>query len=485
MNRDLLYSIARDDFATFARCAFAVVNPGTPFVQNWHHHAISHQLLTMQCGGHCRQIIAMPPRSLKSFLASVAWPAFLLGRNPSEKIIVASYSDGLAVQLSNDTRLLMESPLYKKVFPGVVLTKSTKEHLVTTANGMRLATSVGGTLTGFGANWIIIDDPHNTTEANSAAAREDVKKFYGGTASTRLNDPATGKIVVVMQRVHQDDLAGHLLDQGGWEHLKLQAVATDAATVPVGPATTHQVSVGDLLDPVRLPNNVLEMRKREMGSLAYQAQYQQEPVPADGATIKRHWLRYYDQLPSRDGARIVLSLDTAIKTGPANDFSACTAWLQKDGKSYLIDVWREKVEFPELKRKAKALWHAHGAIAFLIEDQGSGSSLIQELGGEGIAAIGCKTRDGKEVRITAATVAIEAGLMWLPLDAPWLAAFETELLGFPVFKHDDQVDAVSQYFNWARPGPPCLFEFDAMTDDMDDPLDFDLIAQHLLWRRTF
>jgi predicted phage terminase large subunit-like protein len=454
---EMTRKILREDFAAFLQKCFEILNPGTLFEDNWHLHAMAQTLKNVLAGKTRRQIITMPPRQLKSTTVSVAWVAYLLGLNPAVRIIVVSYSEKLAATLSQDTRRIMESSDYQKVFPKTELVKNTTLQLETTSGGGRFATSVGGATTGFGADWIIVDDPHNAAEVYWASARATAKTYFDKSLSSRLNNPRTGKIILVMQRLHADDLAGHLLARGGWDELKLQARATVAATIDTGCGSPHVVAEGDLMDPQRLPDDVLDDLQRQMGSIAFQAQYQQEPVPDAGNMVRKEWLKYYDTAPSRENGRVVLSLDTATKTDPANDYSACTVWLERDGMHYVMDVWRDKVTYPDLKRKVIDLVNVHRAHEILIEDQGSGSALIQDLVREGLPAVGRKTRDSKESRLASASAYIAAGQCWLPKDAHWLAAFETELLGFPAVRHDDQVDTLSQYFAWVREKPKALF----------------------------
>jgi predicted phage terminase large subunit-like protein len=465
--------ICRNDFRAFAQKAFEIINPGEEFLDNWSIGAIVHALEEMRLGTCRRQIINMPPRTLKSFLVSVCWPAFLLGHDPATKIIVVSYAENLAEKLSNDTRRLMLSSFYQAVFPQTGLDRHTNLQLTTKQNGFRYATTVGGSVTGFGADWIVLDDPNNTNEIESEAAREKVKTFYGQTLLSRLNNPSEGRLLLAMQRVHDGDLSGHLLKHRDWRHLKLQARATEDAEIAIGLGLLHPVRAGDLLQPNRLPAHWLDAQKLEMTSGAFEAQYQQQPVPAEGNMIKKEWLRYSDA-PQRSAGRVTLSLDTATKENTENDYSACTIWLELDGKHHLTHVWREKVNFSPLRRKVLDMIDIFHPDTILIEDAGSGSALVQELGGLGVPAIPRKAKDPKAVRLSSASSYLESGLMWLPKDASWLAEFEAELLGFPGARHDDLVDTLSQYFGWIRERPKTIFECDWGRDELG--VDHDTIA---------
>ena len=457
------------DFSIFARKSFAILNPGTPYVENWHVDAIAHVLKETQTAGRRRQIINMPPRTLKSQVVSVAWPAFLLGCDPTLKIIVVSYSEPLAAQLSNDTRRLMQSDVYRRTFPQTQLTRHALDLLETDQGGQRLATTIGGAVTGFGADVIIVDDPHNASEAGSEIARERVGSFFTGTLSSRLNAPSKGVIVVVMQRLHTDDLVGRLLRCKGWDLLKLQARATENQNVLLGSGEVQVVRVGDLLIPGLMPETTLSEQQQLMGSAAFAAQYLQEPTPAEGAMVKRKWLQYADP-PPREAGQVTLSLDTAVKTNPANDYSVCTAWLEHDAKHHLLDVWREKVDFPTLKSTLLNLRHRYAADRILVEDASSGAPLIQVLRSEGLPIIACKARESKQLRLSAASTFLESEKVIFPTNAPWLAAFETELLSYPSGRYDDQVDSLSQYLNWVASRPqPSEFSYEFLDTRPSSP----------------
>ena len=224
-----------------------------------------------------RLIITVPPRSLKSICASVALPAFALGHDPSRRIVCVSYSEGLARKHANDCRALMRSDLYRRIFPATRISpaKDTETEVMTTARGSRLATSVGGTLTGRGGNLLIIDDPLKPQDAHSESARESLKQWYSNTLLSRLDHKTEGSIIVVMQRLHPDDLVGHLLEQSGWTHLNLPAIAEEDTIVRLGPNRSHRRRVGDLIHPERESQVALDELKASMGSMEFAAQYQQ------------------------------------------------------------------------------------------------------------------------------------------------------------------------------------------------------------------
>jgi hypothetical protein len=221
----VLRAILRAELPFFIRKVFATISPGETYLHNWHVDAIAHQLMRVHSGEGRRLLINQPPRSLKSICVSVAYVAWLLGHYPTRRVIVASYSGDFAAELHRQFRMVVGSEWYAALFPTLRWAKETGLELITTQGGSRFATSVGGTLTGRGADLIIVDDPLNANEVHSEPARKRVIDWYGGALVSRLNDKQTGSIVAVMQRLHDDDLAGHLVRQGGWDHLDMPAIA--------------------------------------------------------------------------------------------------------------------------------------------------------------------------------------------------------------------------------------------------------------------
>ena len=347
---------------------------------NWHICAIAYHLEQVRLGKIKRLIITVPPRSLKSIMCSVAFPAFVLGHDPTKRLIVASYGADLAIKHGNDFRAVVNSAEYRAIFPGMRISamKNTQTEVVTTLNGFRLAISVDGALTGRGGDIIIIDDPIAALAALSQKSREHVRDWYFNTLLSRLDDKQNGAIVLVMQRLHEDDLAGVLLrGSDEWTVLSLPAIAEQDEQIPIGNGQFHVRHAGDVLHPERESREVLESLRAQLGAETFAAQYQQQPVAPGGAMIKRAWLRRYDQLPK--SGQIIQSWDVANKQGEENDYSVCTTWLVHENKYYLIDVLRGRFDFPTLRTKVSEHAKLHKASHILIEDAGVGTALIQEL----------------------------------------------------------------------------------------------------------
>jgi predicted phage terminase large subunit-like protein len=449
-------AMLRADFYSFIQAIFPLVSPNSPLMTNWHLEAMAYALRRVLAGEIRRLIITVPPRSLKSICASVAFPAFALGHNPRLRFICASYAENLALAHSRSCREVMRSRLYQRLFPEtrIALGRDNQMEFTTKQGGYRLSTSVGGTLTGRGGNFVIIDDPMKAQDTFSEPARETVKEWYSHVLLSRLDNKAADAIVLVMQRLHIDDLAGHLLDTGDWTHLNLPAIAETEHDVAIGPGRVYRRKMGEVLHPEREPQSVLDEAKYEMGSMAFAAQYQQQPVAEDGNLVKWSWFRFYDQPPQRmPRDKIIVSWDTALSEKELASYSVAVVLQVRGETVWVLDVIRERLEYPELRRKAIAVhrqWrHACDGYALLIEDKGSGMGLIQDLKREHIHAIPITPEGDKTMLMYNETARIEAGSVSLPRRAPWLEDFRREICAFPGGRHNDQVDAFSQALNRA------------------------------------
>ena len=446
-------ALCRADFATFVQRAYYELYPAAKLVWNWHLDLIVDHLTAMQRGEVRRELVIVPPRSLKSFICSVAWPAFLLGHDPSLKIIAVSYAQPLADDLARLCLDLMSSDWYRTVFK-TRLTRGRQpiDNIRTTQRGHRIATSIGGTLTGRGADIVIIDDPMKAEDAQSPAMRANVLNWFQNTLPSRTDDKATGRVLVVMQRLHQEDPASFLMDRG-WPALVLPAIAPDDLAFTyrtVLGVIAWRWGKGEPLQAVREPLALLERTRVEMGSFHFAAQYLQDPEPADGNIIKKGWLRRYDS-PLPEFRTVVQSYDTASKTSELNDFSVCTTWgVTTDNRYYLLDVFRGRLDHPDLVRAVVAQKNRHRADRVLIEDKVSGIGIIQDLRAQGISGIiPIEPKGDKAMRLVSVSSMFERGEVLLPTWAPWLDEYVKELITFPG-KFDDQVDSTTQALLWLR-----------------------------------
>lgn len=458
--RNLLTLGLRNDLAAFIHRTFQTVAPGQDFLMSWHIRAIAWHLEQCANGTIKRLLITLPPRHLKSISASVAFPAWLLGRDPTMRVICASYSAELANKHARDCRGVMEAPWYRQAFPYTALgrNKNAEMDFVTTRGGYRYSTSVGGTLTGRGGNMLIIDDPIKAEDALSDLRRSSVNEWFSSTAYSRLDSKRNDAIILIMQRLHLDDLAGYVTQSEPWVHLNLPAEAVVEERIQIAAEQYHVRRIGDLLHAARESKDDLDKAKVRMGSFNFSAQYQQSPVPLQGELIHWEWFEYYDQVPARGRSdQLVLSVDTASKAEELNDYTVCTAWLAKGNEYYLLGLARVRVNYPDLKRLVidQAIRFNVGTI--LVEDAGSGTALIQDLARErynGIPkAIAIRPEGSKVTRMSTVSGKIQARQVFLPRNAGFLEDLRLELLQFPYGRHDDQADSISQFLNWIGQRP--------------------------------
>ena len=440
----------RQDLGFFARGAFKELLPTTAILWNWHLDLIASRLEDVLAGRCRRLIINIPPRYGKSLLASVVFPAFILGHDPTAEIVCVSYGQDLAEKMASDERRLMNSRWYQNIFATrLANSRSRLAELRTPEGGTRLATSVEGMLTGRGGNIIIVDDPLKPAEAASETQRKWVNDWFDYTVTTRSNDKERGAIVIIMQRLHEDDLVGHLLQQGHWDVLALPALAEADERYEYRVLGVPQIKIrqeGDVLHAERESFARIREAQLVMGSYAFAAQYQQRPAPAGGGIVQKEWFKHYDSLENVHFTKVIQSWDTASKITEIASYSVCTTWGRtRDQRIFLIDVFRARLEYPDLKRKAIELGARYHPSKILIEDTAAGTQLVQELKRDGLHQIvPVKAEGSKEMRMLSQTPAIEKGNVWLPREATWLKDYVHELAMFPNGRHADQVDSTSQ-----------------------------------------
>jgi predicted phage terminase large subunit-like protein len=458
---DMYADLLRHDLCAFIHRSFLELNSQTGFLANWHVELLAAKLEQVRRGNCKRLIVNVPPRHLKSHATSIAFPAWVLGHEPAKQILCVTYAQDLSDKLARDSRSLMTSPFYEALF-GTRLSKGREaiSEYETTDGGYRLSTSVGGVLTGRGADLIIIDDALKADDALSELRRRSVNDWYDNTLRSRLNSQELGAIIIVMQRLHADDLVAHVQKHESWDVLSLPAIAeqneTHELATPYGRKRIHRRN-GQALHPALVSLATLKSQRDAMTAYNFAAQYQQDPQPPSGAIVKREWLKFYgpNEKPERFD-QIIQSWDTANKDTELSNFSVCTTWGLKKQHMFLLDVFRRKVQFPDLKRAVRELAALHRANIVLIEDKASGSSLIQQLRFEHFSLVqAAPVIDGdKVIRLHAQTAKIEGGFVLFPKKAHWLETYLLELVTFPNSKYDDQVDSTVFALGWSTLNPP-------------------------------
>ncbi|MFC5067298.1 phage terminase large subunit [Flaviflagellibacter deserti] len=446
--RRLLQAVLRSDLQSFIAKVFTTLEPGTPYQDNWHLHAIAHALTRVWLGETTRLIINVPPRMMKSIAVTQAFSAWVLGHDPTKRILTVTYAREFARKQALDFKTVVESEWFTDLFPDCRIDqrRSRGIEIVTSLQGSRYAGAMGGGVLGRGGDLIIIDDPIKAVDAVSEAERRRVNETYSNTLYTRLNSKRVGAIVIIMQRLHEDDLVGHVLDRDEWEVLSIPAIASEEMTyrTGAGPDDVYVRPIGEVLHAKRESAAELELIRRNIGSMEFSAQYQQSPVPLDGNLIHRDWLRFYDGPPEAFDY-VVASWDTASTIEEVSDWSVGTIWGAREQSFYLLDVKRVRLEVPELRRLIVETSLLHNVDATLIEDTELGRAIAQDLRRQKLLrCILRKPRYDKTARLLVQAARFEAGQVVLPRQAPWLDDFIAELLAFPRGRHDDQVDSTSQ-----------------------------------------
>lgn len=446
---DVLKSALRNDFLSFVAKCFVYLNPGQIFHSNWHLEAISHKLDECRKGNIKRLVILLPPRHLKSTIVSVAWPAFVLGHFPETKFICASYGQELANKLSNDTRSIMNADWYRGLFPGTCISdqKDTQHYFETTRHGGRFATSVGGPMTGFGCDILIVDDPQKPSDMLHETSRQKASDWLFNTALSRFNDAKNGIAVLVMQRLGEDDLVGALENKTDVDVLKIPARADDPITYDLGGGLYHTFSTGDFLQEERFGPREFQAKRTEMGSKDFSAQYQQEPLPSDGGVLQWDWFRQCDTLP--EVSELIMSVDVAA-TERGGNYTAVTFWGHLNDHWYLADARRYQHDLARVRQTIEALDKKYQPDLLIIDSGGVGNGLIAELKNRGykhIRPAGASTSKLERAYDIAAMV--EAGRVHVLSSIANLAEFKKEIIAFPEGKSDDFLDSMTQVLRFS------------------------------------
>ena len=455
--------VCRVDLAAFNEAVWPYVNPGAPLLPNWHLDAIAHKLQQCAEGTIKRLIINIPPRHGKSFCASIAFPAWLLGRDPTTRVMAVSYGEDLAGSLARSCMAVMTSPLYRELFPGTRISakRSRDEDFQTTERGGRLAATVGGALTGRGGSFIIIDDPIKAGDVDSDVQRRKVNDWYDNTLISRLDSPKDDVIIVVMQRVHINDVAGKLIERGGFEVLNLAAIAPADEAIEVAEGKLHHRSAGEALHPERVPLQLLEELRFD-NPIVFEAQYQQDPAASSDAPFRfSDFARSHGRMLKETEDYYVISWDTAVKTGSSNDYSVGAVFLVqyshmapgactlREARFHLVNLFRAKLDYGDLVEVMVRLHKQYRPKFTLVEETHLIGAIRHGLQSWGLPSpTAVRPIGDKRSRLWAQAHYILQERVRLPDQAPWLPAFQAEFEAFPEGAHDDQVDAFSQFLTW-------------------------------------
>lgn len=459
----------------FVKQSWHVVEPGIPFIPSWHIEEICEHLEAVSAGEITRLLINIPPRHSKSTITSVMWPAWEWLTSPEQKFLCASYSGSLSIRDNLKTRRLIQSPWYQERWSHMFALagdQNAKQRFENSKTGYRLATSVGGTATGEGGSRLLLDDPHSAQAAQSDVIRNSDLEWFDMVWSTRLNNPKEDAMVTIMQRLHEKDISGHIIDDiGGWEHICIPAEYDGVKRSTVLGNYDPRKKIGELICPDRFGSKEIDNLKRLLGQYGVAGQLQQNPSPADGGILKT---KYFEMWPADKGLPpfeyILQSYDCAFTEKSSGDPTACTVWAifthNGERNVMLIDAWEEHLSYPDLRKRAIKDWGTeYGGMTkdspysrakrpdrILVEAKASGQSLIQDLRLAKVPVIGYNPGNADKIsRAHQASPTLELGLIWIPESGKnkghfvsWAQAFIKQLEKFPVAEHDDYVDTFSQ-----------------------------------------
>lgn len=464
---------ARGSLRAFMRLGWPAIEPGLPFVPGRHIDAICEHLEAVRKGQIRDLLITCPPRSTKSTAIDVCWPAWDWLENPWRQFTFLSHEAGLTVRDSLRMRRLIEGAWYQghwgKVFR-LVDDQNTIDNYANDKGGFRQSMTPAS-VTGKGSDILVYDDPHKAAEVDSDTIRRKVIEDFDQAISSRYRDPRTFCRVVVMQRLHEKDLIGHLLEKGGWEHLDIANEYDGRKISTAGLSMDWRTKPGELMWPERLDRAAVDRLKRDLGPRAYSAQYQQRPAPASGGIFKRHYWRYYtrrgdswsqanvefrnergeilSQAPSvlpDMFEQVVLSWDMTFKDTDGSDFVAGHAWGRVGANFYLLGRVKRRMDFIETLKAFREMAAEYPCPAKLVEDKANGPAVISTLHNEIPGLIAVDPKGGKVSRANAVSPYFESMNVYLPtpLSEPWVYEFVEEAANFPAAAHDDDIDAMTQ-----------------------------------------
>lgn len=479
--------MARVDFGAFVRLMWPVVDPGNPLIWGWHLDAMCRHLQAVTTGEIRKLVINIPPGHGKSLIASVLWPAWVWLQDPSHRFITATHSLPLTHRDSVRSRDVITSDIYRRVM-GLGQrdrrfwfneSQNVKSYFANSKGGHRVSVSTTSGVTGMRGDTLVIDDAHNADEHLTDQALADVESWFRFRMMSRL-DYRRARIVIIMQRLHENDLAGVVLRDGGWCHLCLRA-EHDADDIP--PATDigfvdPRTEQGEMLFPEYFGEKQAAEMRTTLGARGYGEQYQQRATSRDGNVFTVDNLRFWyptelehcapktfvyrgkfipqshrpEQKKHTQPPLVVASWDLSFKGGAKNDFVSGLHSEIVGANVYLHDEVHERMGYVDTRASIRDRAGEWGATATLVEDKANGPAIIDELKSEIGGLIPMKPTASKEARALACLPQFEAGNVWLPHPtiAPWVLDFIEEILAFPTGRNDDRVDALTQLLEYAR-----------------------------------
>jgi predicted phage terminase large subunit-like protein len=445
---DIITQGATGSFYLFCRLLFFARFGDMPFDEAKYLFLLADRLDGVRKGETGRLIVNLPPRTLKSFFATIAFSIWWLYHFPQHKIMIASYKQQFASELLREISVILRSDLFHHLFPEFGLAVDNATEIRTKAGGLMKTVSFESAPLGSGFNLLIVDDPVQSDQADNPSAHEKCLKFYNSSLATRMNDRINPRVVIVMQRLAADDLSGRLLETGHYDSLVLPLAAIEQERLRYGNSELFERSPGEFLNPKRMTPESFEQWKAELGQ-DFHAQLQQKPAASTSFQFKAEWLK--PLAASSPNAFTIQSWDTARSTSEDSDYSVCLTWgffPEDDGRFELVDIVRKRVSEAELAGFARQLAQKFQPARIVVECMDAGYIIAEHLQ-NGFSIHRARHSSSKVERLLDCRPLFEAGKVYVCNTAHWSAAYVNELMAFPHGRHDDQVDATSLFLNWA------------------------------------
>lgn len=453
------HDLCQSNFAAYLRAAWPILEPKTPMIENWHQGLLCEYATAVKLGQIKRLLVNIPPRELKSTIFSICFPTWMWTEQAWKRFLFFSYAQTLATKHSIDRRALIQSAWYQRGWSDefhLSGDQNVKTEFQNNKRGHMIASSMHGAATGKGCDIEVIDDPHDPDHAYRDTTRDSDVRQFDGKLRTRLDDPETGQIIVVMQRLHTKDLSGHVLktERDEWTWVRIPAIAPTRVVIrfPISGRTKVRES-GDVMNPKRYSATTLHALRRSMGEYNFAGQFQQRPSPATGGILKRKWWKYFTVEPDHYD-RELISVDCAFKDTAQSAFVCMQAWGKRKANFYKRREIHDRLDFLGTLEALRQLHYAYPNAEIIVEDKANGPAVICSLQNEIPGIVAYTPRDSKEGRARAVSKYARAGNVFLPdpetepvtddPDYPTTLGFIEQAAAFPKGDFKDRVDAFSQ-----------------------------------------
>ena len=454
--QDNMKQLLRSSFLAFSLKAYAAINEGRRLDTDPYLELLASRLQKVAQQKSRRLVVSLPPRHGKSFLGSKCLPAFILAHEPAARIMILSYGAELAEEISYDIRAIMRSKFYQEITTTRIAKDRAKvTDFATSAGGRVRALSIEGGVTGKGGDYLILDDPLEIKDHDNAKKLQRLHELFDGEIRTRLDDPKRGCILIIAHRLNVDDLAGHVLQESDWKHLRLPLIAPRAHSYDLGNGRFWHRQKGELLRAGAMTAAQVAGLRASKTKPGFETLQQQNPGGNDRLRLTpSHFSTFSPAALAMPDLPIVLSIDPGQRGGPTNSFSVIQAWAVFGVTYLLINQWREQAHYADFRQAAHLFIRKYRPSVIVIEGTGQGPALNSDIRNQqGMEVVQVSPTENKVDRLRKHCHTNRSGRVQLPQDAPWRADFINEITAFPLAEYDDQVDAMTQFLQWISDHP--------------------------------